>query len=112
MTQYKTNYAYWILSRLAPLKKSKFHPLRPEAEQVEWNLLLQHYRGRNEHLVRAIKGGRRTLSTKWAGSYAGICALMKVTAHMVALQERMLGPRYDCYGPWPMCPANIVAQYA
>ena len=76
---------------LTEFKKSKFHPLRPE--QVEWNLLLHHYRGRNEHLVRAIKGGRRTLSTKWAGSYAGICAIMKVTAHMVALQERMLGPR-------------------
>ena len=31
---------------------------------------------------------------------------------MVALQERMLGPRYDSFGPWPMCPADIVAQYA
>ena len=80
---------YWLgdkayigcLEFLTEFKKSKFHPLRPEAEQVEWNLLLQHYRGRNEHLVRAIKGGRRTLSTKWAGSYAGICANMKVTAH-------------------------------
>ena len=80
---------------------------------MEWNLLLHHYRGRNEHLVRAIKGGRRTLSTKWAapGSYASICAIMKVTAHMEALQKRMLGPRYDCYGPWSMCPADIVAQY-
>ena len=109
---------YWLCDKayigcpefLTEFKKSKLHPLRPE--QVEWNLLLQHYRGRNEHLVRAIKDGRRTLSTKWAGSYAGICANMKVTAHMVALQERMLGPRYDSFGPWPMCPADIVAQYA
>ena len=31
---------------------------------------------------------------------------------MVALQERMAGPRYDCYGPWAMCPADIVAQFA
>ena len=68
--------------------------------------------GRNEHLVQALKGGRNALSTTWRGSYSGICAVMKLTAHMVALQERMAGPRYDCYGPWPMCPAEIVQQYA
>ena len=22
---------------------------------------------------------------------------------MTGLQERMKGPRYDCYGPWPVC---------
>ena len=68
--------------------------------------------GRNEHLVQAVKGGRNALSTTWRGSYSGICAVMKLTAHMVALQERMAGPRYDCYGPWAMCPADIVAQFA
>lgn len=91
---------------LTEFKKSKKAPLT--AEKIEWNLLLQHYRGRNEHLVRVIKGGRKTLCTKWTGSYASICAIMKVTAHLVGLQERMLGPRYDCYGPWPMCPADIM----
>ena len=68
--------------------------------------------GRNEHLVAAVKRGRNALSTTWRGSYSGICAVMKLTAHMVALQERMAGPRYDCYGPWAMCPADIVAQFA
>lgn len=68
--------------------------------------------GRNEHLVQAVKGGRKALSTTWRGSYSGICAVMRLTAHMVALQERMAGPRYDCYGPWAMCPADIVAQFA
>ena len=91
---------------LTEFKKSKNSQLTPE--QIEWNLMLQHYRGRNEHLVRAVKGGRKTLCTKWAGSYASICAIMKVTAHLVGLQERMLGPRYDCYGPWPMCPADVM----
>ena len=68
--------------------------------------------GRNEHLVQSVKGGRKALSTTWRGSYSGICAVMRLTAHMVALQERMAGPRYDCYGPWAMCPADIVAQFA
>ena len=54
---------------------------------------------------------RNALSTTWRGSYAGVCAVMKVTAHMVALQERMAGPRYDCYGPWPVCPADIVRVF-
>ena len=33
-------------------------------------------------------------------------------ADMVALQERMLGPWYDCFGPWPVCPDSIVRRYA
>jgi hypothetical protein len=94
---------------LTEFKKPRNGQLTPE--HIEWNLLLQHYRGRNEHLVQAVKGGRRALCTSWRGSYSGICAVMKVTAHMVALQERMAGPRYDCYGPWPMCPAEIVSQF-
>ena len=61
--------------------------------------------------MQAVKGGRNALSTTWRGGYSGICAVMKLTAHMVALQERMAGPRYDCYGPWAMCPADIVAQF-
>eukprot|EP00966_Prymnesium_polylepis_P053195 1230949-Prymnesium_polylepis.1 len=60
---------------LTEFKKPKGGQL--SSEQIDFNLLIQHYRGRNEHLVRALKGGRKTLCTKWAGSYAGICAIMK-----------------------------------
>ena len=30
---------------------------------------------------------------------------------MVGLQERMKGPRYDVFGPWPVCPRHIAAQF-
>ena len=43
---------------------------------------------------------RKTLSTKWRGPYSLIAAIMKISAHMVGLQERMRGPRYDVFGPW------------
>ena len=31
----------------------------------------------------------------------GLSAVMRLTVHMSTLQERMKGPRYDVYGPWP-----------
>jgi hypothetical protein len=31
--------------------------------------------------------------------------------HMVTLEKRMLGPRYDCFGHWPVCPNSIVRRY-
>ena len=71
------------------------------ALQTEWNLMIQHYRGRNEHLVNCIKRTRAALNTRWRGSYAGVCSVMHIAAHMTSLQERMHGPRYDVYGPWP-----------
>jgi hypothetical protein len=40
-----------------------------------------------------------------------LAAIMKIAAHMVGLQERMKGPRYDVFGPWPVCPDNIADRY-
>ena len=81
------------------------------AEQLEWNLTLQHYRGRVEHLIAELKRRRRTLDSTWWGSFSLLAAIMKIAAHMVGLQERMKGPRYDVYGPWPVCPPHIAALY-
>ena len=76
-----------------------------------WNDTLQFYRGRNEHLVAAVKNGRAALDTKWRGSFAGLAAVLRVVMHMVTLEERMLGPRYDVFGPWPVCPDSIARRY-
>lgn len=73
--------------------------------------MIQHYRGRVEHVIGEIVKNRRALNTKWRGSYSTLAAILKIVVHMVGLQERMKGPRYDVYGPWPVCPANIVAQF-
>jgi hypothetical protein len=75
--------------------------------QIEYNLTVQHYRGRNEHLISEMKSARNTLSTQWRGSFSLLAAIMKLAAHFVGLQERMRGPRYDCFGPWPMCPKHV-----
>ena len=80
-------------------------------EQLAFNDMLQFFRGRNEHLVASIKNGRKALCTKWRGSFLGLAAVLRIVVHMVALQERMLGPRYDCFGPWPVCPDAIVRRY-
>ena len=79
--------------------------------QVEWNLTVQHYRGRVEHLISELVQSRATLNTRWRGSYANLAAVMKICAHMVGLQERMKGPRYDVFGPWPVCPDHIVRAF-
>ena len=85
------------------------------ADKVNFNLSVQHYRGRVEHLISEVVSGRKALCTRWRGSFTLLAAIMKITAHMVGLQERMKGPRYDVYGPWPVnqpvCPPHIVAQY-
>ena len=73
---------------------------------------MQFFRGRNEHLVAAVKTGRKALDTTWRGSFLGLAAVLRVVMHMVTLEERMLGPRYDCFGPWPVCPDSIVRRYA
>ena len=80
-------------------------------EKVQWNNMLQFYRGRNEHLVAEIKNGRKALCTRWRGSFLGLAAVLRIVVHLVTLQERMKGPRYDCFGPWPVCPNHIVRQY-
>ena len=80
-------------------------------KMIAWNDMLQFYRGRNEHEVATVKNGRRALDTRWCGSYAGLCAVLRLVIHMCALQGRMLGPRYDVFGPWPVCPTHIVERY-
>ena len=80
-------------------------------EMIAYNDMLQFYRARNEHLVAAVKNGRAALDTRWRGSYPGLCAVVRLVTHMVALEERMLGPRYDCFGLWPVCPNDVVARY-
>ena len=81
-------------------------------DQVEWNLTLQHYRGRVEHLIAELVHSRAALNSKWPGDFPTLAAIMKISAHMVGLQERMKGPRYDVFGPWPVAPDNVVAAYA
>ena len=73
--------------------------------------LYLHYRARVEHLIKELSRGRKTLNTKWRGSFSLLAAIMKIVAHMVGLEERMKGPRYDVFGPWPVCPANVAALY-
>ena len=51
------------------------------------------------------------LDTRWRGSYIGLCAVLRLVVHMCALEEHMRGPRYDVFGPWPVCPDQIVKRY-
>ena len=80
-------------------------------QQTRFNLTVQHYRGRVEHLIGELVSMRKSLNTRWRGSFGLLAAVMKIAAHMVGLQERMKGPRYDVFGPWPVCPPHIVAMY-
>jgi hypothetical protein len=47
----------------------------------------------------------------WRGSFSLLAAIMKLSAHMCGLIERMRGPQYDCFGPWPMCPASVANMF-
>ena len=80
-------------------------------QQQQFNTTLQHYRGRVEHLIGQIVDGRAALCTKWRGSISLLAAILKIAVHMVGLEERMKGPRYDVFGPWPVCPPHIAAMY-
>ena len=91
------------------LTEYKGRNLQPD--QRRWNNTLQFYRGRNEHQVMEVKTGRQSLDTRWRGSFAGLASVVRIVMHMVALQERMKGPKYDCFGPWPVCPNSIVSRY-
>ena len=66
---------------------------------------------RVEHLIGQVVDNRMALCTTWRGSFTLLAAVMKIAAHMVGLQERMKGPRYDVFGPWPVCPQQIAAQF-
>ena len=62
-------------------------------------------------LIGQVVDNRMALCTTWRGSFTLLAAVMKIAAHMVGLQERMKGPRYDVFGPWPVCPPHIAAQF-
>ena len=77
--------------------------------QQRWNQMLQFFRGRNEHLVALVKDGRHAFDTRWRGSFGSLAAAFRLVSHIVTLQDAMDGPRYDCYGPWPVCPDDIAS---
>ena len=97
--------------KLPPQRRNQPPPPPLTPAEIDWNLTLQHYRGRVEHLIGGLVQSRKTLNTKWRGSFSLLAAIMKIAAHMHGLEERMKGPRYDVFGPWPVCPAHIVAAY-
>ena len=79
--------------------------------QIEFNLTLQHYRGRVEHLISEMVQSRRALNTRWHGSFSLLAAVMKITAHMVGLQERMKASAVRCVWPVASVPPHIAAFY-
>ena len=81
------------------------------ARQIEFNLTLQHYRGRVEHLISEMVQSRRALNTRWHGSFSLLAAVMKITAHMVGLQERMKASAVRCVWPVASVPPHIAALY-
>lgn len=81
------------------------------AREQDWNITFQHYRARVEHLIREVKGPRLALTTRWRGSFSLLSAVVRINAHMTGLQERMKGPRYDCYGPWPVVSEDIFRRF-
>ena len=91
--------------------KSTFLGPQLTARQKAFNTAVQHYRGRVEHLISQVVDGRSALCTKWRGSFSLLAAILKIAVHMVGLEERMKGPRYDVFGPWPVCPPHIMAQF-
>ncbi len=86
-------------------------PVNLSLEKQRFNKTVQHYRGRVEHIIGQVVDNRMALCTTWRGSFTLLAAVMKIAAHMVGLQERMKGPRYDVFGPWPVCPPHIAAQF-
>ena len=82
-------------------------------EQKRYGLLVQHYRARGEHLIRQrMRGGKKALTERWLALFlCMLSAITRIAAHMTGLQERMMGPRYDVYGPWPVCSEQMFRQY-
>ena len=83
-------------------------------DMLEWNNVLQFYRGRNEHEVAFVKDGRAALDTRWRGSYAGLCAVLRLVVHLchsVRWRDACWARDTDIFGPWPVCPDSIVRRY-
>ena len=81
------------------------------ASEDEWTRVLGFDRARVEHLIANTVTPRAALTTRWRGSHALHAAIVHIVAHMTGLQERMKGPKYDVYGPWPPCPANVARAF-
>ena len=78
--------------------------------QRRWNVLLQHYRARVEHTIAQFNT-RKAISSRWKGSFSLLSAIMRIVVHTIALQERMLQPKYPAYGPWAAAPPHVVAAF-
>lgn len=79
--------------------------------QILHNQVMKPYRARAEHLIAEVVEPRETLhSSKFRGDFDLLAAITKIAVHMVGLQERMKGPRYDVFGPWPVCPDTVLAR--
>jgi len=66
-------------------------------------------RRRVEHIIGEVKK-HNTTGGRWRGSYELIQAMQKIVVHMTTLQERITGPRYDVFGPWPHHPLGVVTR--
>ena len=94
---------------ITPLREKQKRLLeQPLLRRVKHAVLVQL---RVEHIIGQVVDNRMALCTTWRGSFTLLAAVMKIAAHMVGLQERMKGPRYDVLGPWPVCPPHIAAQF-
>ena len=60
---------------------TEFKGSQLDGMQLNWNLTLQHYRGRMEHLIAEMVQSRAALNTRWRGSLSLLAAIMKITAH-------------------------------
>ena len=66
-----------------------------EEDLVQYNRLLQFYRGRVEHTMNILKSRIMSFRTPWRSSFALLQAVARITAHMNTLQESMRLPRPD-----------------
>ena len=94
---------------LTEIKKPRGGDLTPR--EIKWNAEIQHDRARVEHLIAVVTQKRAVMTTRWRGSHTLLDGLAHIAAHMTGLEERMKGPRYDVYGPWPVCSPAVMARY-
>ena len=81
-------------------------------KQKDCNKLVQHTRGSvGESAVAQLKNGRKALHSRWRNSLSLLAAVVHISVNMMALEERMKGPRFDCCGPWPVAPAQVVRNF-
>ena len=88
----KWEYGTWATKHTSAARKSFTEWKKPRkssisSEQKEWNLLLQFYRARNEHLISELKQSRAAINQKWRGSYALLRAIVDLSVQFEALQE-------------------------